>query len=220
MAANNRISEVVIRRLPLYYRHLESLEKSGVTRISSAELGEQIGLTASQIRQDINFFGAFGQQGYGYNVRELKTHLAGILGLDRGYHMIVVGVGNIGRAILNYQSFYDRGFRIQALFDANPALHGTRLRGIPVAPADTLEAYLSKHAVDIGVICTPREFAQQTADILVAGGVRAIWNFAPVQISVPPQIPINHVHLTDSLLVLSYKLAHSEQAALPLEEDF
>jgi len=211
MASNTRVSEVVIRRLPLYYRHLEGLERSGVTRISSAELAEQIGLTASQIRQDINFFGTFGQQGYGYNVKELRTHLAGILGLDRGYHMIVVGVGNIGRAIINYQNFYDRGFRIQALFDANPDLWGTRLRGIPVADSASLAQYLKKHSVDIGVICTPREYAQKTADIMVAGGVRGIWNFAPVQISVPQGIAINHVHLTDSLLVLSYKLAHGGQ---------
>lgn len=209
MNNGNHVSEVVIRRLPLYYRQLESNEKAGVTRISSKELGAQMGLTASQIRQDINFFGTFGQQGYGYNVSELKKHLADILGLGADYHMIVAGVGNIGHAIVNYQSFQDKGFRISALFDRNEALIGRQINGITVHHIDRLSAYLKKNKVDIGAICTPRDSAQQIADILVANGVRAIWNFAPVSLNVPADVAINHVHLTDSLLVLSYKLKHS-----------
>ena len=209
MSGNTRISEVAVRRLPLYYRHLEGLERAGVERISSSELGRQMGLTASQIRQDINLFGAFGQQGYGYNVHELKENLARILGLDQTYRVIVIGIGNIGHAIVNYHSFTERGFHIEALFDMSPALVGKPIGGVRVEHVRELEEYLAKNPVDIGVICTPRESAQQIADKLVAGGVRAIWNFAPITLNVPSGIPVNHIHLTDSLLMLSYKLKHS-----------
>lgn len=205
------VSDVVVRRLPLYYRQLEMLEREGVGRISSKALGEQMGLTASQIRQDINFFGTFGQQGYGYNVSALKNHLGEILGLDKNYRMIVAGAGNIGRAIVNYQSFQKRGFSVAGLFDNSEAIIGTVINGITVQRIDLLKSFLDENDVDIGVICTPRDSAQQIADTMVAGNIRAIWNFAPVLLSVPPEIPINHVHLTDSLLVLSYKLKHSTE---------
>jgi redox-sensing transcriptional repressor len=205
------VSDVVVRRLPLYYRQLETLERAGVNRISSKELGQQMGLTASQIRQDINFFGTFGQQGYGYNVSDLKKHLGEILGLDKDYNMAVVGVGNIGHAIVNYQSFQVRGFKIAGLFDKSDALVGSQVNGITVLHVDHLEEFLSSNAVDIGVICTTRDSAQKIADIMVKSGIKAIWNFAPVSIVVPADVAINHVHLTDSLLVLSYKLKHSTE---------
>ena len=205
------VSEVVVRRLPQYYRQLETLEREGVRRISSKELGEQMGLTASQIRQDINFFGAFGQQGYGYNVSELKRHLGEILGLDKNYNMIVVGAGNIGHAIVNYQSFQRRGFRVVGLFDKSAVIIGKEINGVKVRDMAELEAFLRENDVDIGAICTPMDTAQGIADLMVAGGIKAIWNFAPVMLEVPPEIPINHVHLTDSLLMLSYKLKHFEK---------
>ncbi len=206
-----QVSDVVVRRLPLYYRQLEALERAGVNRISSKELGLQMGLTASQIRQDINFFGTFGQQGYGYNVSDLKNHLGEILGLDKDYNMVVAGVGNIGHAIVNYQSFQARGFKIAGLFDKSDSLIGTQVNGITVLNIDRLEEFLSTNAVDIGVICTTRDSAQKIADTMVKNGIKAIWNFAPVSIIVPPDVAINHVHLTDSLLVLSYKLKHSAE---------
>ncbi|MBQ2816456.1 MAG: redox-sensing transcriptional repressor Rex [Clostridia bacterium] len=204
----SHVSDVVIRRLPQYYRHLESLERSGVTRISSKELGAQMGLTASQIRQDINFFGTFGQQGYGYNVRDLKDHLAGILGLNKGYNMIVVGMGSIGHAIVNYQSFKKRGFNFTALFDNAPSLVGRTVSDIEIKNIIELKSFLSKNRVDIAAICTPSDAAQDIADTLIEGGVSAIWNFAPVSLNVPSDIALNNVHLTDSLLFLSYKLSH------------
>ena len=203
------VSEVVVRRLPLYYRQLETLERMGINRVSSKELGEQMGLTASQIRQDINFFGAFGQQGYGYYVPLLKQHLAEILGLDKNYCMVVAGAGNIGHAIVNYQSFQTRGFNIIGLFDKSEELIGSNINGIDVQHIDKLEEFLSSNSADIGVVCTPRDSAQKIADIMVAAGIKAIWNFAPIALCVPPDVAINHVHLTDSLLVLSYKLKHS-----------
>ena len=211
MAEREYVSNVVIRRLPLYYRYLETLEREGVLRISSSELGGQMGFTASQVRQDINCFGAFGQQGYGYNVKELKNHLGSILGLNNGYHMIVIGVGNIGQAIINYQSFYDRGFEIRALFDASPKRIGTEIRGMIVRDVKGMEEYLRQNRVDIAAICTPRDCAQQIADVLVDNGVRGLWNFAPVVLKAPEHVAVNHVHMTDSLMVLSYMLKHSEQ---------
>lgn len=203
-------SEAAVRRLPLYYRQLEELERRGTVRVSSGELAAQMGSTASQIRQDINFFGAFGQQGYGYNVSELKAHLAKILGLDASYTLVVAGVGNIGHAIVNYRGFADRGFRLTALFDSSAALIGSSINGVPVLDAAAMPAYLAENPTDIAVICTPAHAAQATADTLAAGGVRAIWNFAPVTLRVPRGVAVNNVHLTDSLLVLSYKLSHGE----------
>lgn len=205
MASNNsRVSSAVVKRLPGYYRYLGELEREGMVRISSQELGVRMGLTASQIRQDINCFGGFGQQGYGYNVGELKRRIGDILGLNRGFRMVVVGAGNIGSALAKYSGFRQLGFSVDALFDSDDVLVGQEVDGIPVLPADALESYLAGHRVEVGIIAAPASSAQQVCDRLVAGGVRAIWNYAPVDLSVPEGVAIQSIHLSDSLMVLSY----------------
>lgn len=206
MAFKSRVSDAVVRRLPMYYRHLRELEKAGVVRISSQELGERMNLTASQIRQDINCFGGFGQQGYGYHVTNLKERIGAILGLQHAYHVIVIGAGNIGRAIANYAGFEREGFHIQAMFDVSSALVGVDVHGILVQPMEKLEGWLSAHAVDIAVLAVPAAVAQPIADALVAGGVRGIWNFAPVDLALPEGVAVNNVHLSDSLHILSYRM--------------
>jgi len=210
MAYKSRVSDAVVRRLPMYYRHLRDLEKAGVVRISSQELGERMNLTASQIRQDINCFGGFGQQGYGYHVSNLKERIAEILGLRHDYHVIIVGAGNIGRAVANYAGFDKEGFHIQAMFDVSPALVGVDVHGVLVQPIEKLQAWLDAHKVDIAVLSVPKAFAQDTADVLVAGGVRAIWNFAPVDLALPEGVAVNNVHLSDSLHILSYRMNEKE----------
>jgi len=210
MAYKSRVSDAVVRRLPMYYRHLRDLEKAGVVRISSQELGERMNLTASQIRQDINCFGGFGQQGYGYHVSNLKERIAEILGLRHDYHVIIVGAGNIGRAVANYAGFDKEGFHIQAMFDVSPALVGVDVHGVLVQPIEKLKVWLETHKVDIAVLSVPKAFAQDTADLLVAGGVRAIWNFAPVDLALPEGVAVNNVHLSDSLHILSYRMNEKE----------
>ena len=210
MAYKSRVSDAVVRRLLMYYRHLKELEKAGVVRISSQELGERMNLTASQIRQDINCFGGFGQQGYGYHVSNLKERIGEILGLHKQYHMIIVGAGNIGRAVANYAGFAREGFNIQAIFDVSEALVGIDVHGILVQPMEKLDSWLAAHQVDIAVLSVPKGFAQDIADTLVAGGVRAIWNFAPVDLMLPEDVAINNVHLSDSLRILSYRMNEKE----------
>ncbi|MGL5152891.1 MAG: redox-sensing transcriptional repressor Rex [Clostridium sp.] len=213
MEKKKNISMAVIKRLPKYHRYLNELMKNDVDRISSKELGEKIGFTASQIRQDLNCFGDFGQQGYGYNVRELYNQISNILGLDREYKTIIVGAGNIGQAIANYSRFDKIGFNLQAIFDANPKLVGMRIRDIEIEDIDDLEEYLKKNKVDIGIVCVPRLNAQKVADVLVNGGVQGIWNFAPVDLSVPDEVIVENVHLSESFLTLIY-LLHTAQDEL------
>ena len=210
MAYKSRVSEAVVRRLPMYYRHLRELEKAGVVRISSQELGERMNLTASQIRQDINCFGGFGQQGYGYHVANLKERIGEILGLNHEYHVIIIGAGNIGRAVANYTGFAKEGFNVQAMFDVSPALVGIDVHGILVQPMEKLDAWMAAHQVDIAVLAVPSAHAQATCDMLVRGGVRAIWNFAPVDLVLPEGVAVNNVHLYDSLHILSYRMTEKE----------
>ena len=196
----------VIKRLPKYYRYLDELMRNEVDRISSKELGEKIGFTASQIRQDLNCFGDFGQQGYGYNVTELYNQIKSILGLDRGYKAALVGAGNIGQAVSNYSRFEDLGFRIDAIFDANPKLIGMKIKDVEIRDIDEMKPILESEKIDIGIICVPRKNAQNVADDLIKGGVRAIWNFAPVDLIVPNHVKVENVHLSESLMTLIYLL--------------
>ena len=210
MDKNKNISMAVIKRLPKYYRYLEELMKHDVDRISSKELGEKIGFTASQIRQDLNCFGDFGQQGYGYNVKELYNQIVSILGLGRGYEAALVGAGNIGQAVSNYSRFENMGFKITAIFDANPKLIGMKIRDVEIMDIDEMSSVLNAHKIDIGIICVPRKNAQNVADGLIKGGVRAIWNFAPVDLVVPEHVKVENVHLSESLLTLIYLLNESD----------
>lgn len=204
------VSDAVIRRLPGYYRHLRELEAAGVTQISSQELGRRMQLTPSQIRQDINCFGGFGRQGYGYRVSELKEHIGEILGLDRSHKMIILGNGSIGSAVAKYPTFVKEGFVTVALFDVAPDKVGTCVGDVPVYHMDELEKYLADNPVDVAVLALPAAVAQQTLDRLVACGVRAVWNFAPTDLNHDKRIIVVNVHLSDSLQILSYKMAHAD----------
>ena len=204
MDKKKNISMAVIKRLPKYHRYLNELMKNDVDRISSKELGEKIGFTASQIRQDLNNFGDFGQQGYGYNVKELYKQISLILGLDKEYTGVIIGAGNLGQAIANYNRFSELGLSIECIFDANPKLVGMRIRDIEIRDIDTLAEFLQENNVDIGIICVPRINAQKVSDMLVKGGIKGIWNFAPVDLVVPEDVKVENVHLSESLLTLVY----------------
>ncbi|MGG7178846.1 redox-sensing transcriptional repressor Rex [Clostridium paraputrificum] len=210
MEKKKNISMAVIKRLPKYHRYLKELMKNDVDRISSKELGEKIGFTASQIRQDLNCFGDFGQQGYGYNIRDLYSQISTILGLDKEYSTIIVGAGNIGQAIANY-NFEKLGFELSGIFDANPKLVGIKIRDIEIKEIDTLRLFLKEHKIDIGIICVPKINAQKVCDEMVQGGVKGIWNFAPVDLSVPEDVKVENVHLSESLMTLIYQLHTNEE---------
>ena len=200
----SKISKAVIKRLPRYRRYLADLQKHGVERVSSGRLSEIMGYTASQIRQDLNNFGGFGQQGYGYNVAALGEEIDNILGLGKSYEIVIVGIGNLGHAVANYLYYYLDEFKIHALFDVKDNVIGTELHGIKVEHTDNLEAYLENNKIDIGVITTNKESAQEIADALVKGNVRAIWNFAPTDLEVPSDTALQYEHLSDSLHELVY----------------
>ncbi|PRR82732.1 redox-sensing transcriptional repressor Rex [Clostridium vincentii] len=210
MEKKKNISMAVIKRLPKYHRYLKELMNNEVDRISSKDLGEKIGFTASQIRQDLNCFGDFGQQGYGYNVRELSNQISNILGLNKQYKAVIVGAGNIGQAIANYK-FTKLGFEYTGIFDANPKLIGMKMQGVEIRDIDTLKEYLKDNKIDIGSICVPRINAQKVCDELIDGGVRGIWNFAPVDLIVPKDVTVENVHLSESLLTLIYLLQKKQE---------
>ena len=199
MEKKKNVSMAVIKRMPKYYRYLGELVKNDVDRISSKELGEKIGFTASQIRQDLNNFGDFGQQGYGYNVKELHNQIGAILGVGKEYNAVLIGAGNIGQAIANYSRFTDIGLGITAIFDANPKLVGMRIRDVEIKDIDELKGYLEENHIDMGILCVPRINAQKVCDVLVNGGVRGIWNFAPIDLHVPETVKEENVHLSERL---------------------
>jgi redox-sensing transcriptional repressor len=200
------VSKAVVKRLPKYRRYLEELKVQGVDRISSGEFSKLIGYTASQIRQDLNNFGGFGQQGYGYNVESLHRQIGIILGIDRAYGIFIVGSGNLGQAIANYIHNYETGFSVLSMFDVNPDIVGCRVSGIEILDFGELGACLRAQVPDIGVITTGAPSAQGVADELAAGGVKGIWNFAPVDLNVPDCVALENVHLSDSLHALTYYL--------------
>ena len=201
------ISRAVIKRLPRYYRYLGELMEEGVDRISSRELSERMKVTASQIRQDLNHFGGFGQQGYGYNVEHLYNEIAAILGLTHTNRMIIIGAGNLGQALANYGNFERRGFVTEALFDVNPEVVGKTVRGIPVLSLDELESFLATHKVEIATLAIPKAEAVKVAKRLVDSGIRAIWNFAHTYLDLPEDVVVENVHLSESLMRLSYNLS-------------
>ena len=185
---------------------------NGVKRISSQELSSITGFTASQIRQDLNCFGGFGQQGYGYNVTDLYAEITRILGLDKTYKTVIVGAGNVGRAVANYTFFRDSGFELQGIFDINPKVIGEVLLGHKILPLDTLEPFMQEKQTDIGIICTPKDQSQSVVDIMVICGIKAIWNFAPIDLRVPNDVIVENVHLSESLFTISYLLKEAEES--------
>jgi redox-sensing transcriptional repressor len=206
-----KVSNAIIRRLPRYRRYLGHLQAKGIKKVSSNELSEMIGYTASQIRQDLNTFGDFGQQGYGYEVDKLYKEINKILGLDREYKTVVIGTGHLGQAITNYTYYYKIGFNIMGLFDVNPRIIGSYINDVEVHDSALLEDYVRRENIDIGIICVNRENAQEVADRLVSGGVKGIWNFAPVDLVVPEGIALESVHLSDSLHALSFMIRDNEE---------
>lgn len=201
-----QISKAVIKRLPRYYRYLGEIWNSGVERISSGELSNKMQVTASQIRQDLNNFGGFGQQGYGYNVKYLYDEIGKILGVNQTHPMIIIGGGNFGHALANYD-FEKNGFITKAIFDVRPELVGTSIRGIPVLMMDQLEEYVSKEHIEIAVLTLPKSRVAEVADRLVKCNIKALWNFAHLDLDVPDDVVVENVHLVDSLMQLSYRIS-------------
>ena len=202
------ISQAVIRRMPRYYRYLGELLESGVERISSGDLSKLMNVTASQIRQDLNNFGGFGQQGYGYNVQYLYDEIGKILGLNQDHNIIIIGAGNLGLAIANYMKFDKLGFKLIALFDVNPELVGQEVRGVPIFHVDELEKICKEKKIDIAALTMPKDNADNIANRVVQLGIKAIWNFAHVDLDVSAEdVVVENVHLSDSLMQLSYNIA-------------
>lgn len=208
---DKNISQAVVARLPRYYRYLGDLRESGVERISSQDLSKLMKVTASQIRQDFNNFGGFGQQGYGYNVEYLYNEIARILGLNEKHNLIIVGAGNLGQALANYMNFERRGFIVQGIFDNNPELYGKELRGITVQPVENIERFVKENDIDIAVLTIPKDGAIKTAELLVGCNIKAIWNFAHVDLNLPEHIAVENVHLSDSLMKLSYSIVNGNR---------
>ena len=200
------VPAVVIRRLPRYYRYLGQLLKEGIQRISSGDLSEKMSVTASQIRQDFNYFGGFGQQGYGYNVEYLYNEIGEILGLNDGDTTIIIGAGNLGTALANQDNFEKRGFTLIGLFDNSPEVIGTTVHGNVVMSIDNLEEFLSKNHVDIAILTVPKSEVESIADRLINAGVKGLMNFSYIELSESENIAIENIHLSDSLMMLSYKI--------------
>lgn len=205
------ISKAVINRLPRYYRYLGDLLEKDVVRISSKELSDKMKVTASQIRQDLNNFGGFGQQGYGYNVEYLHAEIGKILGLEHKYNVIIIGAGNLGQALANYGDFERRGFVVKALFDVSSELVGSKVREAEVLPMEKLEKFISVNKIDIAAITVPKANAPIIAADLVKWGIKGIWNFAPVDLNLPKEVTVENVHLAESLMKLSYRLSRKKK---------
>lgn len=207
MVEEKEISQAVISRLPRYFRYLGELKDEGIERVSSQELSDIMQVTASQIRQDLNNFGGFGQQGYGYNVGYLYEEIGKLLGLHREHNLILIGAGHLGQALVNYMNFERRGFIFRGIFDSSEQLHGMHIRGIMVRPMQEIEQFVRENDIDIAVLTIPKSGAVDVAEALVSYGIKGIWNFAHVDLHVPGGIQVENVHLSDSLLKLSYNLA-------------
>lgn len=205
------ISQAVISRLPRYFRYLGELKDEGTQRVSSQELSDIMKVTASQIRQDLNHFGGFGQQGYGYNVEYLYDEIGKILGLNKEHNLIIIGAGHLGQALANYLNFERRGFIFRSIFDNNPNVYGRKVRGIAIRPVEEMEAFIRENNIDIAVLTVPKSSAVEIAERLAACEIKAIWNFAHVDLHVKEEIQVENVHLLDSLMKLSYNLTSREK---------
>lgn len=207
MGLDKKISIAVIKRLPRYYRYLSDLLKLGIVRISSKELSVRMGITASQIRQDLNCFGGFGQQGYGYNVEYLYKEIGNILGVNEMFNVIIIGAGNMGQALANYTNFEKRGFRVIGIFDISPNLVGNKIKGIEIMHLDHIEKYVKSNDIDIAMLCVPYDQTPIIAERIAQLGVKGLWNFSPMDLKLQHDVIIENVHLSDSLMVLGYKIA-------------
>ncbi len=208
---DSKISDAVVHRLPKYYRYLSELEAAGIERVSSSRMSTDMNLNASQIRRDLNCFGGFGQQGYGYQVNRLRQEIMKILGIGSSYKAVIVGAGNIGQALLKYRHFDEEGYHIAAVFDVEPSLIGREMGDLIIRPMSELPKFLKDNEVDIGIIAVPKRHAQQMADELVSMGVRGLWNFAPVDVEARKGISVENVHLSDSIYILSYHMRENNE---------
>lgn len=204
--ASKKISMAVIKRLPRYHRYLNDLLSLGIKRISSKELSTRMGITASQIRQDLNCFGGFGQQGYGYNVESLYTEIGKILGINKTFYAIIIGAGNMGQALANYGNFEKRGYEIIGVFDVNQEIIGKKIKDVEVMHMNSLEEFVKNNKVDIAMLCVPFKETASIADKVAKLGIRGLWNFSPMDLKIPYDVIVENVHLSDSLMVLGYKL--------------
>lgn len=220
MARDKKISIAVIRRLPRYYRYLADLLKMDITRISSRELSMRMGITASQIRQDLNCFGGFGQQGYGYNVETLYKEIGNILGVNYKFNIIIIGAGNMGQALANYENFEKRGFQLVGIFDINPNIIGKKIRDVEIKHMDQMDDFVRNNRVDIAVLTVPYKYIPEVAERVASLGIKALWNFSAMDLKLPyKDIIIENVHLSDSLMVLGYKLKEAQSKANKQKED-
>ncbi len=210
---DKKVSQAVIRRMPKYYTHLKELQSQGVAKISSRDLGQQMGLTASQVRQDFNCFGGFGQQGYGYPVDGLIESISEILGLGRQKTVILIGVGNLGRALMNNFNYFQNGFELIAAFDRAPAIIGTTQQGTVVRDVAGLREFCLQNHPDVAVLTIPRESVHETAGLLIDCGIKGIWNFTNIELNLGLGVKVENVHLAESLMVLSYMLGEGKASA-------
>ncbi|HPQ46292.1 MAG TPA: redox-sensing transcriptional repressor Rex [Clostridia bacterium] len=206
---NKKVSDAVIKRLPRYFRYLADLKENGVLRISSKALSEKMNLTASQIRQDLSCFGGFGQQGYGYNVELLYNEMRKILGVNRGFRTIIIGAGNLGQAIAKHAKFEARGYFVKGIFDVDDRLVGTSINGIRIRHMDEIDDFCSKESIDVAILTVPREITAEIADKVVALGIKGIWNFSAMDLRLPEEVVVENVHLSDSIMVLGYKIINN-----------
>ena len=217
---NKEISQAVIVRLPRYFRYMGELKDEGIERISSQELSDIMKVTASQIRQDFNNFGGFGQQGYGYKVEYLYEEIGRILGLEKTHNLIIIGAGNLGQALANYMNFERRGFMFRGIFDQNPALYGKKIRNMEVRPMEEMESFVKQNEIDIAVLTIPKAGAVKVAERLVDNGIKGIWNFAHVDLNVPKEIQVENVHLSDSLMKLAYNINRYESEFIQTPDSY
>ena len=204
MSKRERISEAVVKRLPRYYHYLKELEREGISKVSSNIISGMLNITASQVRQDFSNFGEFGQQGYGYDVSFLKNQIANLLGLDREYNVVVIGGGNIGTALANYRGFLNEGFHVLAVFDLVPAAVHVK-EGIEVLPVERFPEYAAAHTIDIAMIAVSAESAKEVGQLVIKNGIRAVWNFAPVDLDLGENVAVENINMSESLFMLSYK---------------
>jgi redox-sensing transcriptional repressor len=211
MKYQSKVSEAVIKRLPRYYRYLGDLVKMGISRVSSKDLSARMGITSSQVRQDFFCFGGFGLQGYGYDVEYLHSEIGKILGLENTFNMAIIGVGHIGQALANFPTFEKKGFKLVGLFDVNPALVGQKIRDIEIQNFDSITEFAKHTPIDIAIICVPGMHAREVANTVIDIGVKGIWNFAPIEFHGPDDVIVENIHLSDSLMVLGYKINEFEK---------
>ena len=209
MKSKSKIPDAVIKRLPRYYRYLGDLLQMGISRVSSKDLSVRMGLTSSQVRQDFYNFGGFGVQGYGYDVEYLYNEIRKILGLERNFRLIIVGVGNLGTAVAKYLQVKKDGYLLLGLFDAKPSIIGTKVGDLEVQDISLLNDFVKVNAIDIAALSVPARNARETATMLVEAGIRGIWNFTPAELKLPPDVFLENVHITDCLMALGYRIASS-----------